>query len=171
MGARCCFIFFFFFFTFDSIRSTFELISNATNMNLIEYGYFIDIIGRYISSIATKTQQGMRNILKLAGERTALWAFTRACYSANSIVSINENCTQIIQFAPFFSQPIWLRCGHFALYSIRITLFIVWGNRFWFTCRTSCLVCCVLMLKCSFAMPNAQLIRSTDFILSVESFS
>lgn len=59
--------------------------------------------------------------MELAGERTALWALQEAMYSANSIVSINENCTQIIQFAPFFSAPVWLRCGHFALYWIHIT--------------------------------------------------
>lgn len=38
------------------IHYTFELINNATNINLIEYGYFIDIIDSALSSITMKTQ-------------------------------------------------------------------------------------------------------------------
>lgn len=76
---------------FHSIRSTFELISNATNMNLIEYDYFIDIIGPYKFNCHKNATGNVE--WNWLGKHWHYEHYKSYAYSANSIVSINENCT------------------------------------------------------------------------------
>lgn len=81
---------------FFLICHTLELINNATNINLNKYGYFDDIIGLFRllgSENATVTKK-----TEFQREEKCIICGT----SAKSVITINENHTHVICFAPFF---------------------------------------------------------------------